>query len=275
MIWHIIERLKRVRGVDTIVLATTTRSEDIPLVAVAKECGVQGFAGSAEDVLDRVYQAASAHQAEVIVHIGGDCPFVDPPIVERALEIFFSEPLDYVTNTLVQTYPSGLDVNVFSWQALARAWKEATLAADRHHLCAYFHRHVEKFQVKNFGHETPLAFWRWTLDYPEDLAFVREVYRHLYREGEVFHQEDILDLLQRRPDIAAINQERALTLAERPAVWDSEGYLFDLQKDLMVSAQKAVEADQKGRFAEAEQLYRELTRIAQELGERTRALARA
>jgi len=236
---------------------------------------VQGFAGSVEDVLDRVYQAAGRYQAEVIVHIGGDCPFVDPPVVEQALEIFLSEPLDYVTNILVQTYPSGLDVNVFSWEALARAWQEATLTTDRHHLCAYFHRHPERFRVKNFENETNLASLRWTLDYPEDLAFVREVYCHLYREGEVFHQEDILDLLQRYPHIEAINQERALTLAERPAPWDSEGYLSDLQKDLIAYAQKAVEADQKGRFAEAERLYHELAGMIQDLGGRARALTRS
>ena len=140
MIGHIVERVKRARGVETIVLATTRRPEDAPLLALARDYGIAGFAGSDEDVLDRVHRAAEAHGADAVVHIGGDCPFVDPLIVERALAIFLGERADYATNILLQTYPSGMDVNVFSREALARARQEAFLPTDRHHLCAYFHR---------------------------------------------------------------------------------------------------------------------------------------
>lgn len=273
MIGHIIDRARRAKGVDRVVLASTSNAEDAPLLAYARECGAAAFAGSAEDVLDRAYQAARLHRADAVVHIGGDCPFADPDMIERALDLYFAEPLDYVSNTLVQTFPSGLDVQLFSFAALARAWEEARLAADRRHLSSYVHRHREKFRVKNFTNGENLAALRWTLDYPEDLAFVREVYRLLHRDGEVFRQRDILRLLRERPEIAAINQAKALTLEERSAAWDSEGWIADLQRDLLLSAEKAVAADRIKNHAAAEGHYADVSRIAEELTRRARSLA--
>ncbi|HEX9443241.1 MAG TPA: glycosyltransferase family protein [Candidatus Binatia bacterium] len=275
MIGHIIERVKKSRGIGAVVLATTKNREDEPLLAAARAFGAGAFAGSGEDVLDRVHQAAREYRADAVVHVGGDCPFADPAVVERALEVYFSGPFDYATNTLVQTFPSGLDVQVFSRSALARACEEARLPAERHHLSAYFHRHRGEFKIKNFENETNLAALRWTLDYPEDLAFVREVYRRLYRPGEIFHQADILRLLARRPELAAINRVHALGLAERPAAWDSEGYLVDLQRDLVQAARQAVEADVGKDFTAAEKFYADAASLAGELGERAHSLARA
>jgi spore coat polysaccharide biosynthesis protein SpsF len=273
MIAHIIERARKADGIDDVIVATTGNPEDEPLLAAARAAGAQAFAGSTEDVLDRTYQAARAFNASAVVHIGGDCPFADPQIVERALTIYFAQRLDYVSNTLVQTFPSGMDVQVFSRSALARSWEEARMPTDRRHLSSYIHRHREKFHVQTFENGVNLAAMRWTLDYPEDLAFVREVYRHLYREGEIFHQRDILRLLEERPEITAINQAKALMLEERSASWDSEGYVADLHNDLLASAEKAVAADRQKNLIEAEKCYSEAAAIAEELSKRARALS--
>jgi len=224
MLWHVIERVKRARLVDAVVVATTEKREDSVVEKIAKECGVECFRGSEEDVLDRYYRAAERFGADVVVRITADCPLIDPELIDRAIELFLSGNFDYVSNTLPPTYPDGLDVEVFSFNALEKAWRMARMASEREHVTPYIRNHPEIFTLGNLKSEVDLSHMRWTVDRIEDLEFVREVYRELYRKGKNFHMKEVLRLLEDKPELAEINRH-----IER-----DEGYKKSLREDRVV-----------------------------------------
>jgi len=224
MLWHVIERTKRARFVDEVVVATTDREEDSAVEEIAKVCGVGCFRGSEEDVLDRYYRAAEKFGADIVVRITADCPMMDPEVIDKAVRMFLDGDFDYVSNTMPPTFPDGLDVEVFSFEALRKAWAEARMASEREHVTPYIRNHPEIFRLGNLRSDVDLSYMRWTVDRIEDLMFVREVYKELYVEGEVFHMEDVLRLLERRPELMEINRH-----IER-----DEGYKKSLREDRVV-----------------------------------------
>src|SRR6266404_2327957 len=133
----LLSRLSRAKRVDQIVLATPEDVRNEPLVAHARKLGFAVYQGSEKDVLDRYYHAASVHKPDAVVRITGDCPLVDPALVDALIGDYENGGADYVSNTLAPTYPDGLDVEVFSFAALERAWKEADTAFDREHVTPY------------------------------------------------------------------------------------------------------------------------------------------
>ena len=218
---HVIERTKASRTADEIVVATTTDPEDRAILQMATQYGLRAYAGSADDVLDRFYQAAKQAAADIIVRITADDPFKDPEVLDKIVEYLLDHPgLDYVSNTIEPTYPEGLDIEVFSFSALERAWREARLASEREHVTPYIWKHPDRFKIANVRHDTDLSRLRWTLDYEEDLHFVREVYARLYNGG-IFLMKDILALLQAKPHLTKINQ----------GIKRNVGYIASLQKD--------------------------------------------
>lgn len=204
MFQHIVERMRVCATLDDIILATTTDSADRSLLRAAEELGVPGFAGSVDDVLDRTFLAARASGADIVVRVTGDDPLKDPGVTDRAVRLLLTEHVDYVTNTLVPTFPEGIDIEVMTFAALTRAWKEARLLSEREHVTPFIWKHPEWFRITNFTHTSDLSSLRWTVDYPEDLAFVRAVYEALYI-GSPFSMQDVLDLLARRPELGRIN----------------------------------------------------------------------
>jgi len=218
---HILERVKASRTINEIVIATTTNSEDQAILHLAAEHGVQAYAGSVDDVLDRFYQVARQVCADIIVRIGADDPFKDPEVLDEIVKYFLVNPeLDYVSNTIEPTFPEGLDVEVFSFRALERAWKEARLPSEREHVTPYIWKFPTRFNIANIRHEVDLSHLRWTLDYEEDLNFAREVYARLTHKG-IFLMEDVLALLAAEPALAKINQ----------GIEQYAGYKASLQKD--------------------------------------------
>ncbi len=219
---HVIERTKGSRTVNEIVVATTTELEDQAILRLATEYGVKTYAGSAHDVLDRYYQAARQAEAELIVRVTADDPFKDPEVLDRIVDYMLTHPeLDYASNTIEPTYPEGLDIEVVTFGALGRAWREAQLPSEREHVTPYITKNADQFRLTNVRHHTDLSHLRWTLDNEEDLRFAREVYARLYKPGEIFLMEDVLALLEREPELGKIN-----TGIERNA-----GYVASLQRD--------------------------------------------
>lgn len=204
---HIILRVRRSRLISRIVLATTVSEEDKKLIDLAKCCGVDAFAGSVDDVLDRFYQSARKFKADVIVRLCADDPFVDPEVIDRVIGRYLESngALDFVSNTLKPTYPEGLDVQVFSFTALERAWREGRKPSEREHVTPYIWEHPGIFRLANVENEEDLSSLRWTLDYEADFKLAEAVYRELYREGQVFLMADIVKLLKSRPELASIN----------------------------------------------------------------------
>lgn len=219
MLWHIILRVKAAKSISKIVVATSDKHTDRKIVEIAKQLGVETFAGSEEDVLDRFYKAAKKHKADTVVRITADDPFKDPVIIDKIVSIFLKErkKIDYVSNTIKPTYPEGLDVEVFSFTILEKAWKEATSKFDREHVTSYIWRNPQKFKLLNVEYEgDDLSSLRWTVDTTEDLDFAKEVYERLYDKDQMFLMEDILDLLNKHPEMGRINEkvERRASLKE-------------------------------------------------------------
>ncbi|PWH15611.1 MAG: acylneuraminate cytidylyltransferase [Anaerolineae bacterium] len=261
MLQRVVERTRQAKRLDEVVVATTLAPEDEAIVQLCRKLGVAFARGNVFDVLDRFYQAALAFQAEVIVRITADCPLIDPNLIDQVIEAFFEwgelsapspptprpegegrkpSPLtplpeshegvprwDFAANRLPppwkRTYPIGLDVEVCTFQALERAWREATEPYHREHVMPYLYEeersvHVSTlqlpplipavppgfFRVLRVDHDPDYGFYRWTVDTAEDLQFVRQVYAHFDNQDN-FSWLEVLDLVGRYPELAKIN----------------------------------------------------------------------
>ena len=207
MLELLIERLKRARKIDEIVVATTTEPEDKVITELAERVGVKWFRGSSEDVLDRVLQAAKAYKADIIVEMTGDNPLLDPELVDEAISLYLKGNYDYVSNAIKETYPDGLNVQVFSVKVLDEVARITNDPADRENVSLYIYEHPEKYRLYNM--EAPPEYYhpeyRWTVDTEEDLQFVTAVYENLYYKKPDFSLADIMQLLKEKPELLKIN----------------------------------------------------------------------
>lgn len=206
LLQHIIERVQYCEFIDKIVVATTEKKEDCLIVELCEELGIKCYRGSENDVLDRFYQCAKIFEADIIVRITADDPFKDPEVIDKAIkELISDEGFDYVSNTMKPTFPEGIDIEVFTFKALEKAWKAAVRISEREHVTPYIWSNPDIFRVRNFENGVNLSNLRWTLDTPEDLEFARKVYERLYIDNRVFLMKDILVLVNSEPELSKIN----------------------------------------------------------------------
>ena len=203
MIALLLGRLAKAKGVDQIVLATSTDARNQPLAEFVRALGYEVYLGSENDVLDRYYQSAIACHADTVIRITGDCPLIDPVLVDLMLESFFSSAVDYLGNGSPATYPDGLDTEIFSFSALKATAKQAKKPYDREHVTPFL-RESGMFSVKNFANAEDLSGERWTVDEPEDLAVVNAVFEHFYPLRD-FSWQDVMTLRQQQPDLFTAN----------------------------------------------------------------------
>ncbi|MCX7596048.1 MAG: aminotransferase class III-fold pyridoxal phosphate-dependent enzyme [Fischerella sp.] len=204
MIELLLYRLSLARGIDQIVLATSEHPRNQPLVSHVQQLGYPVYQGSEEDVLDRFYQVAKIYQPEVVVRITGDCPLIDPEVVDQAITQFSQTKVDYLSNGNPPTYPDGLDVEVFSFDALATAWQAATKPSDREHVTPYI-RESGQFKTANLAATEDWSKERWTVDEPEDFEVVRHVFEHFQPRLD-FSWREVLELRQQQPQLFSANQ---------------------------------------------------------------------
>lgn len=202
-----LERLQQSTLIEQIIVATTTQAQDDVVVDVCKELAINFYRGSEEDVLSRYYEAAVAFDANVIVRLTSDCPLIDPMIVDEVIEIYArqQDTIDYVSNTLERTYPRGLDVEVFSFEALEKAYVEAVLQRDREHVTAYFYSNPDVFKIDQVKGEQDYSHFRWTVDTPEDCELIELILNELYEDKQLFYMQDVIQLLTRHPEWNDIN----------------------------------------------------------------------
>ena len=205
MLWHVLTRVQRAQNVDQVVVATSTKAADD---AVAKFCQSQNFPvfrGSETDVLDRYLKAATQYRADDVVRITADCPLIDSGVIDRVVEEFLFTDCDYAANIVRRTYPHGLDTEVCKFSALATAWRDATQPAEREHVTPYL-RESGRFKVHNVECEAPLpsGYYRWTVDEPADLEFVRAVYGYL-GTAKPFDWRTVVALLEAYPALRQLN----------------------------------------------------------------------
>ncbi|MEK9753123.1 MAG: glycosyltransferase family protein [Rhodospirillaceae bacterium] len=207
MLAHMIERLQRVPSLDGVVVATTVNATDDPVVDLAAGLGVGYFRGSEDDVLLRVLGAAQAHDIDVIVETTGDCPLIDPELVETCIQGYLAAGVDYVSNVLERTYPVGMDTQVFATKVLADVARRTDDPVDHEHVSLFIYRHPEIYSLKNMPGSPELTRPELglTLDTPEDYQLLRAVFEALYPTNPGFSLVDILRLLDTDPKLAQIN----------------------------------------------------------------------
>jgi spore coat polysaccharide biosynthesis protein SpsF len=220
---RVVERARAAATIDRVMVATTQSAEDDELEAYVRDAlGVAVFRGSVDDVLDRFHRCAAPFAPSIVVRVTADDPLKDPAIIDRCVRhLLEDERLDYCSNTLRPTFPEGLDIEAFRFSALAAATDEARLASEREHVTPFIWKRPDRFRLRNFVHDEDLSDWRWTVDKPADLDFMRAVFAAFKdREGDASFRE-VIDLLKRRPELRAIN---AGTIR-------NEGYLRSVQKE--------------------------------------------
>jgi glutamate-1-semialdehyde 2,1-aminomutase len=201
LIEFLLKRLRKSKKINQIVLAIPNNPENIKIKKIIKN--VDFFFGNEEDVLDRYYKAAKKFGATVVIRICGDCPFVDPKIVDKLLNIFETKNFDYVSNTLKPTFPDGLDVEVFSFSALEKAWNRAKIKSDREHVTQYIIKN-KKFKKYNYFYKKDLSKIRLTIDEMVDLQQIRTIYSCLENKNN-FSVDDIYKLYMKNKKIFNIN----------------------------------------------------------------------
>jgi spore coat polysaccharide biosynthesis protein SpsF len=213
----LVRMVERVRAAATpfeISIATSTLAMDDGIVDLARAAGVRWFRGDPLDCLNRHLGAAREARADHVVKIPSDCPLIDPGVIDLVLGEYFREPgrWDFVSNLHPPTWPDGNDVEIFSTELLELADREATRPLEREHTTPFFWEQPERFRVGNVtwpgGRDASMSH-RFTIDYPEDYAFISAVFDALYRPGAVFSLDDILALVENRPDIRALNEKYA------------------------------------------------------------------
>lgn len=201
-----IQRLRRARSLDRIIVATSLAAADDPIAELAAGLGLECFRGSQDDVLDRYYQAALPRHPRHVVRVTGDCPLLDPEVIDELAGFFLAGGHDLACNTIRPTFPDGLDAWIMTFAALATAWENARLPSEREHVTQYIQNRPQVFKLGNLEREPDLSHLRWTVDEPEDLAFVRLVYESLYPNNPEFGTQDILEFLERNPQAREINR---------------------------------------------------------------------
>ena len=189
-------RLAQSKKIDKIILATSVNKENDPLERKIKKLGYDVFRGSENDVLGRYYNAAKPYSPKSIVRITGDCPIIDPAIIDEVISLYEKENADYASNTDPPTYPDGLDVEVFSFDSLIEANEKAKTSHEREHVTPFI-RENNKLKNINLSIDTDLSKERWTVDGPEDLLVIENILNHFAPDLD-FSWKDVLKLKKTR-----------------------------------------------------------------------------
>jgi len=208
MLAHLLDRLKSVKEIDEIVLATTVNKIDDPLVDFAKRAGVSVFRGDEEDVMGRVIGAAKKANADIVVEITADCPLIDPDIISQAINTYLQNPCDYLSNVMIRSYPDGMDVQVFPLSVLEDSAGLTQDHLDREHVSLYIRNHPEKYKQI---HLLPPQKLYWpelglTLDDMADYELIKKIMEHFHQHNKaIFSCGDILELLHKNKEWLEIN----------------------------------------------------------------------
>ncbi|MBC8501721.1 MAG: glycosyltransferase family protein [Nitrosopumilus sp.] len=206
IIAHIYERMKFSKKIDLICVSTSENSTDDKIEEFCKQNGIEVFRGSEENLVSRHLGAAKKYNADTIVRITADCPFVDPEIIDELLELFEKNPnADYITNTIKRTYPIGLDVEVIPTRVLEQFLPKSENSTFYEYFIG-LHMIENQNEFKCVGLELPeKKTLRWTIDYEEDYKFVKKIYSLLYKKNKIFLMKDIMIVLKKHPEIEKIN----------------------------------------------------------------------
>ena len=200
----VVEQLKFSKIIEKIIVAIPDSIEDDVTYNHLLSRKIQTYRGSLKNVLDRYYQCAKNISSSVIVRVTADCPLIDPEIVDKVITKFIKNKFDYVSNTHPRTFPYGTETEVFSFNALEKAWNETSNDFDREHVTPYFYKNPNKFSIGNVIQEKNQSNYRWTIDYNEDLELVKYIANNIIKKPIL--TSDIINLIIKNPNLLKINE---------------------------------------------------------------------
>src|SRR5438552_13266435 len=204
---HVFQRTSLIRGVDLIMVATSTSPLDDPLAARCRELGAHVYRGSEIDVLDRYYKAAQAIGAQIVMRITADCPLLDPIESAKVLDAFLATPrCDYASNVEPPFLPDGLDTEVASFPALEKVWRDVFDPVFREHVTYYIGCHPNEFKTAAVTSDLDLSHYRWTLDEPADYVLLSKIAERLKERNQFGYLDEVLDIVREDPSLVALNK---------------------------------------------------------------------
>jgi len=210
MLWHIINRLKYVKEINHVIIATSDSHEDNEIYKMAKKFDIDCFRGSESDVLNRFYGAAKDFNSDHIIRITGDCPLIDPLTIKKLIKLYFLKKYDYSCVACgaavsqkenINFFPDGLDAEIFSFKVLTEAYNEAQTKLYREHVTPFIWKNIDRYNIGTLYSETDFSHLRLTVDNLEDFELVKTIYDLLYDEKFNFNLDDIVNLINSKPDL--------------------------------------------------------------------------
>lgn len=206
MLWHIINRVEKSKYINKIIVATTKDKKDDQIEEFAIKYNIGIYRGSENDIVDRFYNAAKNYNVDIIVRIWGDCPLIDPAIIDKTMKEFLSNQADYANNFYPPTFPFGMNVEVYTFKTLEKIWKDTNDRFYREYPFEYIYENQISLKTIFVKNDIDLSHIHWTVDYIEDFIVVTKIYKKLYKKNKVFHMADILNVIKKNSELRSINE---------------------------------------------------------------------
>lgn len=212
VIQHVIERVRNAKLINDVIVATTTNIRDNPIEYEAKKLNAKCFRGSENNVLSRYYLAALKNKSDIILRITSDCPLIDSKLMDSMIDKFLlyyrNNDVDYMSNfdVVENTFPRGMDIEIFTFETLEKAYKNSTKDYEKEHVTPYMYKENTDFKIKGFKNKVNLSQYRLTLDTIEDFKAISAIYNYLYDDNQLFGMEDIVNILIKYNYISKINE---------------------------------------------------------------------
>lgn len=212
ILWHVVTRCFKAKKSDNVIIATTTNVEDDIIEKFCKENSFLYYRGSSDNVLERYYKTAKQFKADIVVRITSDCSLIDPSIIDICVDNFKKYKCDYISNVVPgeRTFPRGLDVEVFSFSALEKAYQNASENYEKEHVTPYIWENKKNEFVIGSIIKAPLEYakkYRLTVDYPEDFELMEKIYQEFYKKGSIIDVKRVISYLTNHPEIVRINAD--------------------------------------------------------------------
>lgn len=205
---QVIRRVLKSELLDEVIVATSTNEEDLDIVEVAKKENVPYYCGSLDNVLERYYNAAVLNDLDVIVRITSDCPCMDSDVIDKIIQNHLDLNADYTSNSLKESFPRGIDVEVINFNVLKRAYLEASENYEKEHVTPFIYKsRPDEFKINLYVQNDDNSDIRITLDTPQDYTLLCCVYDNLYDDDNYFSLNDVLELFDKKPWMKSINEE--------------------------------------------------------------------
>ena len=225
LLWYLLKRLELVKTPNQIIIATSTSDSNKPLLDYLREQKINYYAGDENDVLDRFYRTVKHYSGEIIVRITADCPLIDSTLIDRGLDIFLNDNLDYLSNVHPPTFPDGYDIEIFTFKALETSWKNAKLNSEREHVTPFIYNNPKIFSIENFQNDKDISNIRLTVDTKKDFILISKIIENFHDRWTKFDLKDVIAFINQNPHLLKINAQY-----ER-----NEGYFKSLKEDRLIN----------------------------------------